>query len=214
MVSTPCLSCHFLQNIRQLKSLGRLHYRLRRNCTLLDGFRRQGSRSSRVHVEVATFGEEGEVGRGKREEKAGSAQGWVLWGHVPAASPGMGLPPSLCVCMPLWWHMQNQFLGFSARNSIVLSFLLGNIRKAGKKTTKPKKTPVVSYLGESCKAFLICKMRQKEERLFMEELDFTSGDSGEPGQISFFLCREKWPFSFGGKLWGKIINLHRAINRI
>lgn len=139
MVSTPCLSCHFLQNIRQLKSLGRLHYRLRRNCTLLDGFRRQGSRSSRVHVEVATFGEEGEVGRGKREEKAGSAQGWVLWGHVPAASPGMGLPPSLCVCMPLWWHMQNQFLGFSARNSIVLSFLLGNIRKAGKKQPNQKK---------------------------------------------------------------------------
>lgn len=139
MVSTPCLSCHFLQNIRQLKSLGRLHYRLRRNCTLLDGFRRQGSCSSRVHVEVATFGEEGEEGRGKREEKAGSAQGWVLWGHVPAASPGMGLPPSLCVCMPLWWHMQNQFLGFSARNSIVLSFLLGNIRKAGKKQPNQKK---------------------------------------------------------------------------
>lgn len=65
-------------------------------------------------------------------------------------------------------------------------FWLGNIHKAGKK--KKKKTPEVSYLGESCKAFLICKMRQKEELLFVEELDFKSGDSGEPGQISFSLC--------------------------
>lgn len=72
MVSTPCLSCHFLQHIRQLKSLGRSHYRLRRNHTLLDGFRRQGSRSGRVHVEVVTFGEEGEEGREESGERQGA----------------------------------------------------------------------------------------------------------------------------------------------
>lgn len=210
MVSTPCLSCHFLQNIRQLKSLGRLHYRLRRNRTLLDGFRRQGSHSSRVHVEVATFREEGEEGRGKREERQGVLRAGCCGGTClqQARAWGCLLPcVSACLCGDIcrissWVSLPETPLSWVFCWEIFI------------RQEKKKQTPEVSYLGESCKVFLICKMRQKEERLFVEEMDFTSGDSGEPGQISFSLCREKWSFSFGGKLWGKIINLHRAINRI
>lgn len=186
MVSTPCLSCHFLQHIRQLKSLGRSRYRLRRNHTLLDGFRRQGSRSGRVHVEVVTFGEEGEEGREESGERQGALRAGCCGGPcLQQAQAWACLLPcaSACHCGDIcrissWVSLPEAPLSW-------VFFWLGNIHKAGK---KKKKTPEVSYLGESCKAFLICKMRQKEELLFVEELDFKSGDSGEPGQISFSLC--------------------------